>query len=172
MVSLHGVRRVKCHGQNMNSEWYGRSKDFYKKSQSRLEALILMKCSIYLLQVIKSCDVKCPEADTRLHLKNLLQHVAESVSKRLKSKVSENDQTFQFLFKNHQNQLILFYHRWKRNWVKDSNEGHRQCTFPIILIWVSLLNKCTFWYWKVRQWLKHYTIFFKVYSFVSLQSYN
>lgn len=58
-----------------------------------------MKCSIYLLQVIKSCDVKCPEADTRLHLKNLLQHVAESVSKRLKSKVSENDQTFQFLFK-------------------------------------------------------------------------
>lgn len=99
LVSLHGVRRVKCHGQNMNSEWYGRSKDFYKKSQSRLEALILMKCSIYLLQVIKSCDVKCPEADTRLHLKNLLQHVAESVSKRLKSKVSENDQTFQFLFK-------------------------------------------------------------------------
>lgn len=99
LVSLHGVRRVKCHGQNMNSEWYGRSKDFYKKSQSRLEALILMKCSIYLLQVIKSCDVKCPEADTRLHLKNLLQHVTESVSKRRKSKVSENDQTFQFLFK-------------------------------------------------------------------------
>ena len=58
-----------------------------------------MKCSIYLLQVIKSCDVKCPEADTRLLLKNLLQNVAESVSKRLKSKVSENDQTFQFLFK-------------------------------------------------------------------------
>lgn len=48
LVSLHGVRRVKCHGQNMNSEWYGRSKDFYKKSQSRLEALILMKCSIYI----------------------------------------------------------------------------------------------------------------------------
>lgn len=84
LVSLHGVRRVKCHGQNMNSEWYGRSKDFYKKSQSRLEALILMKCNIYLLQVIKSCDVKCPEADTRLHLKNLLQHVAESVKSQWK----------------------------------------------------------------------------------------
>lgn len=146
-----------------------------QKSQSRIEALILIKCSFYLLPVIQSCDVKCPEADTRLPLKNFI-HVAENASKRLWIQKSVT-KPFKFFFHNSLRPVDIIIPQVKRNWVKDSDNGHRQCTSQIIPIWISLSNKCTFFIWE-RELMTETLhcnqnfLVVKVYSYVSLQIYN